>query len=462
MQKLWICAALMAATACFPIARTAAQIPTSPGQRLAPQNDSEQHLSDLSVEAATALANARAAADHCDPKGLADAVRQLQQLEQQARRAASAAKSAGQMSAVRPAFADSIHDTIAGELRDASALTARCPQPSQQPAQTAPPQTSPPPPPPPVEPPTGGFLLPKADSGPHDMLDELEDQADDAVDEYWGAYRRCDKDGMKRALDKLRRIAGQVHELHETATAAGQFGRFSREDIEDMIDFEEDIDDFIDDSVRDVPKCPIPEQPRGQIGLNCPAPVSGMPREFVLSQPLKLDFGSVPRLSGTRYSAEILDYHNALRAEFGSPKLQWNPLLAAHAGDYARMMTETGQLTHSSRAGRENERENLSLGLHGANSLQSMLDGWGTEKRYYKPGIFPDVSTTGDWMSVAHFTQMIWPATTQVGCGFYVGRKYDAMACRYSPPGNTDGKPLLPLNPCFRAPPPPPPPPGDD
>ncbi len=268
---------------------------------------------------------------------------------------------------------------------------------------------------------------------------------------------------MKRALDKLRQIADQVHEIHETATAAGKLGRFSRDDIEDMIDLEEDIDDFIDDSVRDVPKCPIAEQPKGQIGSNCPRPNPATPSEYLLSQPLKVDFGYVPRLSGTRYSAEILDYHNALRAEFGSPKLQWNPALAAHAGDYAKTMTETGQLAHSPRTGREGERENLSLGLHRANSIQKMLDGWGSERRFYTPGIFPNVSTTGDWMRVAHFTQMVWPTTTQIGCGFYARRKYDALVCRYSPPGNTDGRPLMPSNPCFPVPPPPPPPPpGDD
>jgi hypothetical protein len=62
-------------------------------------------------------------------------------------------------------------------------------------------------------------------------------------------------------------------------------------------------------------------------------------------------------------------------------------------------------------------------------------------------------------MSVAHYTQMVWPTTTQIGCGFYAGRKYDALVCRYSPPGNRDGIPLIPANPCFPAPPPPPPPP---
>jgi hypothetical protein len=78
-----------------------------------------------------------------------------------------------------------------------------------------------------------------------------------------------------------------------------------------------------------------------------------------------------------------------------------------------------------------------------------MLDTWGWEVTNYQPGIFPNVSINGDWMRVAHYTQMVWPTTTQIGCGFYSGARYDALVCRYSPPGNTDGKWLVPSNPCF-------------
>jgi hypothetical protein len=452
MQKLWIHAALAAAV-CIWSNPASAQHPVVP-----PQGDAEQQLTDLTVRAANALVSARVAAEACNAKGLADAVSELRQLERQSRQAASGARSAGEMSAIRPAFADGLHDRIASELQDALALKPRCPVPSQQPAQTAPPQTNPPPPPPPpVEQPTGGFL-PGKTQPPRDLIGELESQADDAVDAYWAAYRRCDKDGMKRALDKLRQIAEQVHEIHETATAAGKYGRFSRDDIEDMVDLEDDIDDFIDDSVFDVPKCPVPSQSIGRAGSTCPAPTA-LPRESLLSQPYKLDFGYTPRLTSTRYSSEILDYHNALRLQFGSPKLSWNPALSAGAAAWAKTMSDTGQLTHSPRTGREGERENLSLSLHGANTLQRMLDGWGTERASYRPGVFPNVSVNGDWMSVAHYTQMVWPTTTEVGCGFYSGRKYDALVCRYAPPGNTDGKPLVPPNPCFPPPPPPPPPP---
>lgn len=452
MYKLWIYAAL-AITAWIWTGPASAQHPVVP-----PQGEAEQNLTDLTVQAASALANAQAAAAACNATGLASAVDTLRQLERQSRRAASGAHAAGEMSAIRPAFADGLHDRIASELQDALALKLKCPVPNQQPAQTAPPQTNPPlPPPPPVQP-TGGFLGPNVGVGEHDLIGELEDQADDAVDEYWAAYFKCDKDGMKRALAKLDRIAEQVHEIHETATAAGSLGRFTKAAIEDMKDFEEDLDDFIDGATFDAPKCPLLQQRIGT-APSCPVPSSSLPRQSLLSQPLKLEMGYMPRLTGTRYSAQILDYHNSLRLDFGSPKLQWSSSLAAGANAYAKTMSETGVLQHSPRTGRENARENLSLSPHGSNTIQTMLNGWGMERMNYTRGTFPNVSVNGDWISVAHYTQMVWPTTTQIGCGFYAGRKYDALVCRYSPPGNRDGIPLIPANPCFPAPPPPPPPP---
>ena len=94
---------------------------------------------------------------------------------------------------------------------------------------------------------------------------------------------------------------------------------------------------------------------------------------------------------------------------------------------------------HSPRAGRSGQRENLSRGLPGANALQ-MVGYWSIEKQIFEPGVFPNVSRTGNWEDVAHYTQMIWKTTTHVGCGIASGRTGEFMVCRYSPPGNADGR----------------------
>jgi len=70
-----------------------------------------------------------------------------------------------------------------------------------------------------------------------------------------------------------------------------------------------------------------------------------------------------------------------------------------------------------------------------------MMDGWLKESTKFHAGTFPDVCD-GDWSQCAHYTQMIWPTTTNVGCGLAPGGGFNWLVCRYSPGGNKDGKPV--------------------
>jgi hypothetical protein len=49
------------------------------------------------------------------------------------------------------------------------------------------------------------------------------------------------------------------------------------------------------------------------------------------------------------------------------------------------------------------------------------------------------VSRTGDWSQVAHYTQIVWPATQRVGCATASNRSNDYLVCRYLPAGNVVG-----------------------
>jgi Cysteine-rich secretory protein family len=144
-----------------------------------------------------------------------------------------------------------------------------------------------------------------------------------------------------------------------------------------------------------------------------------------------------------RTQAALLTYQNQLRAEAGSLPLRWNAILAMHAYEQARVIAETGQMQHASREGRENERENLVLARHGASSPMAMAQTWGNERRFFQLGRLFPASCSGNWSSCAHYTQIVWSRTMFVGCGFYSGRQFDALVCRYSPPGNADGKPVI-------------------
>ena len=144
--------------------------------------------------------------------------------------------------------------------------------------------------------------------------------------------------------------------------------------------------------------------------------------------------------------ATIFAEHNRARAEVGVPPLRWDPTLAAGAAAYAAELARTGRRVHASREGRGAIRENLNQGMLGWSPRQ-MVDNWLKEKQNFFPGKYPDVTRTGRWQDVSHYTQMIWPTTTHVGCGLALGSGYQWLVCRYSPGGNKDGQPVgLPPN----------------
>ena len=139
-------------------------------------------------------------------------------------------------------------------------------------------------------------------------------------------------------------------------------------------------------------------------------------------------------------SARLLAIHNLERSRVNSPPLQWDPQLAAAAASYGPVLARSGRLEHSPRASRPGQRENLWKGPRGYYSPEQMVGGWIAERAMFRAGIFPNVSRTGNWSDVSHYTQMIWKSTTRVGCAIQASGQWEYLICRYSPPGNIDGK----------------------
>jgi cysteine-rich secretory family protein len=142
---------------------------------------------------------------------------------------------------------------------------------------------------------------------------------------------------------------------------------------------------------------------------------------------------------GDAWRTRILSAHNAERGRFRLPGLTWDPALERSAARYAAQLANTGAFAHSNRASRRGAGENLWMGSHGAFSVEEMLGGWTAEKRVFAPGFFPNVSRSGYWSDVAHYTQMIWPQTTRVGCALAARRQADYLVCHYAPAGNLQG-----------------------
>jgi len=140
----------------------------------------------------------------------------------------------------------------------------------------------------------------------------------------------------------------------------------------------------------------------------------------------------------------MLDRQNAARRAVGVAPLAWNDALAADARAYAEQMARTGRFAHAAQPqGLGREGENLWTGTREAYRYREMVDAWIAEKRFFKNGVTPDFSTTGDYEDVAHYTQIIWRNSTAVGCALASNRTDDYLVCRYSPPGNVVGQKTL-------------------
>ena len=152
--------------------------------------------------------------------------------------------------------------------------------------------------------------------------------------------------------------------------------------------------------------------------------------------------GQAPQGATGEAAVRILAAHNEERALVGHRPLEWDPQLAAAAAAYGPVLASLHRLEHSPRASRPGQRENLAMTTHGSLSPEQFVSLWSREKQLLQPGLFPAVSRTGAWEDVAHYTQMVWPTTTRVGCAIFAA-DMDYLICRYSPPGNIDGKPLF-------------------
>jgi hypothetical protein len=162
-----------------------------------------------------------------------------------------------------------------------------------------------------------------------------------------------------------------------------------------------------------------------------------LPIALLLCSPLLIG-GTATRAD---FNQRLLAAHNAERAAIGVPPLQWNPQLAADARVWADELAATGRFEHSpDEPSQEPQGENLWAGTPRAFSPEAMVHLWVSEKRDYRPGIFPNISRSGDIEQVGHYTQLIWRASRQVGCATAVGRDEEFLVCRYSSAGNVYGE----------------------
>lgn len=141
----------------------------------------------------------------------------------------------------------------------------------------------------------------------------------------------------------------------------------------------------------------------------------------------------------TDFERRVLEAHNIERARMRTDALIWSEALEAEARGWAEELIASDRFAHDPRP--HGHGENLWMGW-GDRVFQpeDMVGDWIVERSLYRPGVFPNVSRTGDWVAVGHYTQLIWRGTTHVGCALASRGDRSILACRYSPPGNIDGQ----------------------
>lgn len=142
----------------------------------------------------------------------------------------------------------------------------------------------------------------------------------------------------------------------------------------------------------------------------------------------------------TAFAVRAVAAHNRLRAAEAVAPVQWDRALASSADIYAAELARTGRFAHSPKAIRPGTGENLWMGTRGTFSIDQMVGDWASEKRHFRAGLFPNVSITGRWEDVGHYTQIIWPTTVRIGCAVRSSSRYDYLVCHYARSGNGPGK----------------------
>jgi len=139
------------------------------------------------------------------------------------------------------------------------------------------------------------------------------------------------------------------------------------------------------------------------------------------------------------FEQRLLAAQNAERDRRRLPRLSWNDQLAQHAKAWAQKLAHDDRMVHSDRKERPGEGENLWNGTASYFAPEDMVGSFLSERKAFKAGTFPDVSKTGKWQDVGHYSQIVWPTTTSVGCALAHNKARDYLVCRYSPAGNVFG-----------------------
>lgn len=147
-------------------------------------------------------------------------------------------------------------------------------------------------------------------------------------------------------------------------------------------------------------------------------------------------------------AAEMLAAHNRWRATVGAPALTYSTELAASAQQWADHLKQSNrcQMQHSQPNGAYGENLYWASAIEWSNgkrevqkvSPKKVVDEWASERADYDYAR----NRCAVGKMCGHYTQVVWRATTTVGCAVAVcGNTLEQVwVCQYQPAGNWIGK----------------------
>jgi hypothetical protein len=146
----------------------------------------------------------------------------------------------------------------------------------------------------------------------------------------------------------------------------------------------------------------------------------------------------VPVYRSSDLVQDALHQHNAYRQLIGMPPVRINVRLVQYAQNYANKLANGYAKMGVHSNGPYGENMSWSGDPRWTVTVGAAIKQWFEEFKYYNGEPIPN-PPTALFEQYGHFTQIAWPATTDIGCAVAHGKFGTHIVCEYLPKGNMHG-----------------------
>ena len=145
----------------------------------------------------------------------------------------------------------------------------------------------------------------------------------------------------------------------------------------------------------------------------------------------------IDRRNSSSFRDAVLKSHNGYRSKHHAQAMAWDANAASFAQNWCDYLSRNNKLVHSDNSP---YGENLYKSYSSSLNDDDVYFGEAATKSWYDEVKDYDYSSPGFSLDTGHFTQVVWGASTGLGCGISRGEesgwKTTYVCCSYSPPGN--------------------------